>query len=125
MVDTSNFTLKVVDDYIHLKTWGPLHLEDVEGPAEAALALGREQKIDKLLDNIQEVDFSSASVHVQAKGMGVLWKLRNFRKVAIVFGDKESSYLFFSSLQVLHLNMGKKFQGFSKEEDAIAWLQSD
>jgi hypothetical protein len=123
MVEEPNFTVRAVDDYVRLDTWGRLRVEDVEAPAEAALALAREKGLDKLLDNIQNVDFSTASVYVQAKGMGVLWKLKSFRKVAIVFEGSEPGYLFFSSIQVLHLDLGKKFQGFDNEKDAIKWLR--
>ncbi|MDB5181666.1 MAG: hypothetical protein JWP13_429 [Candidatus Saccharibacteria bacterium] len=124
MAHKPNFSVTLADDFVHLNTWGSLHVEDVEKPVEAALKLAKDHKVDKLLDNIQEVDFSGASIPVQAKGMGVLWRLRNFRKVAVVFRGKEPGFLFFSSLQVLHLNLGSKFQGFDNEADAIAWLKS-
>lgn len=124
MVAARNFSVRLEKDYVRLVTWGRLYIEDVEKPAEAALALAQKKGVDKLLDNIQDVDFSGASVHVQAKGMGVLWKLRSFRKVAIVYKGDEPGYLFFSSLQVLHLNRGSKFQGFDNEADAIAWLSA-
>lgn len=119
------FSVAVVGDYIHLKTWGKLEIESLDAPANAALTLSQEQHIDKLLDDIREVDGSNASIHIQTKSMGILWKLRTFRKVAIVLENSRLQTLFFATLEALHLNLDAKFKGFNNEAEAIAWLRED
>ena len=119
------FSLEVVDDYIHMKTWGRLNLDDVDVPAKAALELAHKKKIKKLLDNISEVDSSGTNIAIQAKGVGVLWKLREFDKVAIVFSESHLQKLFFSTLEAIHLEHEVKFNGFDNEAEAIAWLKKD
>lgn len=123
MATKATFSVSVVDDYIRLDTWGVLEVDQVSDPVDAALALAEVSGIYKLLDNIQKVDFTTASLHVQAKGMGVLWKLRKFKRVAIIFSGEEPGYLFYSSLRELRLDVGSKFQGFENEIDALRWLR--
>lgn len=119
------FSVQVVDNYIHLKTWGALNGQDLDAPANAALALAQKEHIDKLLDDIREIDTSGVSIPIQAKAMGIIWKLRAFKKVAIVLKGSRIRSLFFSTLDVLHLNIDAKFKGFEDEQEAIAWLQKD
>jgi hypothetical protein len=123
--EPQQFSLEAKDDYIHLKTWGGLDAENIDAPANAALALAEEKHIDKLLDDIRGVDSSGASIPIQAKGMGVLWKLRAFKKVAIVLNESRLRTLLFSTLDTLHLDRDIKFKGFEDEAEAIAWLKSD
>ncbi|HSE61103.1 MAG TPA: hypothetical protein VLA88_02315 [Candidatus Saccharimonadales bacterium] len=122
MPEKNQFSVDIVGDYVRLKTWGEMALEGLDAPADAALKLAQENNITKLLDDISEVDPRNASLHMQAKGMGVLWKLRKFDKVAVVFKGKQLGTLFFASLSTLHLN--DTFKGFDNEVEAIAWLQS-
>lgn len=119
--DENGFSVESRDDFIHLITWGHLELETLDQPVNAALNLGKEKKIDKLLDDIRNVDASHVSVHIQAKAAGLMWKLKQFKKVAIVFKGQEMSWLFFSTLEALHLN--STFKGFDNEVEAIAWLK--
>ncbi len=123
MAKKDKFKVSVQGDYILLETWGELEIEDLPAPADAALALSEETHIDKLLDDIRGVDQAPVSVPVQAKGVSVLWKLRKFRKVAIVFSGKEIGWLFLSTLQAMHLNLDSKFKGFDNEAEAINWLK--
>lgn len=116
------YKASVQGDYILLETWGGLAIDDLDAPADAALALAEEKKIDKLLDDIRRVDQTPISVPIQAKGFAVLWKLRKFRKVAIVFSGKEIGWLFLSTLNAMHLNLNSKFKGFDNEAEAINWL---
>ncbi|MDZ7744451.1 MAG: STAS/SEC14 domain-containing protein [Candidatus Saccharibacteria bacterium] len=110
-------------DYIHLKTWGRLHLEDLSEPAETALKLAKKEKAKMLIDDIREVHSPFVDLQVQAKGVSVLWKLKEFHKVAIVFNEGELEKLFFSSLEALRL--GGNFKGFDNVDDAVAWLKED
>ena len=119
------FSAEVQNDFIHLKTWGRLELDNLDAPVNAAITLAQDKSIDKLLDDIREVDTSDVSLHVQAKGMSVLWKLRTFRKVAIVFKGREIGMLLFSSLEALHLHLDSRFKGFDNEAEAIKWLEED
>ena len=118
------FSVEATDDYIHLKTWGALDESQLDAPANAALALAKEKHFDKLLDDIREVDTSNVSIPIQAKSMGILWKLRAFKKVAIVMGESRVRTLFFSTLDALHLDRETKFKGFDNIDEAIAWLHS-
>lgn len=119
------FSVEAADGYIHLKTWGALDEAQLDAPANAALALAKEKQIDKLLDDIREVDTSGVSIPIQAKSMGILWKLRNFKKVAIVLSGSRVRTLFFSTLDVLHLDRETKFKGFDSPEEAITWLRQE
>lgn len=121
--EKSDFTVKVNGDYVHLVTRGKLNLEDLEAPANAAIELGKKEKVDKLLDDIRGVDSTGANIRVQAKGFAILWKLREFKKVVIVFKHKELGRLFFSTIQTMHIT--SRFNGFDNEADAIAWLEDD
>jgi len=118
------FSVKAADGYIHLKTWGALDEAQLDAPANAALALAKEKNIDKLLDDIREVDTSAVSIPMQAKSMGILWKLRAFKKVAIVMGESRVRTLFFSTLDALHLDREIKFKGFDSLDEAVAWLHN-
>lgn len=110
---------------MRLKTWGELDLDDLDAPAVAALKMAKEGHVKKLLDDIREVDDTGASIYIQAKAMGILWKLREFDKVAILMQSSTLSTMFFSTLQALHLNGDSKFMGFEKEADALAWLHQE
>ena len=121
----SGFKVEAHGSYIHLETWGALHEESLDAPAKAALELREKSGIDKLLDNIQRVDGAGININMQAKGVGVLWSLRKFKKVAIVFKGDEMGWMFLSTLEAMHLNLNNKFKGFNNESDAISWLQEE
>lgn len=125
MADEKKFKAEIKDDYILLETWGELTMDDLDAPANAALALAEEHKIDKLLDDIRNIDPTPVSVPIQAKGVEVLWKLRKFRKVALVFKGEEIGWLFLSTLDAMHLNLTEKFKGFTNEVEAINWLREN
>lgn len=118
---SEKFSATVKGDYIHLKTWGELNTDDLEAPVMHALELAKKNNITKILDDIREVDSAAVSLPVQMKGAGILWKLRAFKKVAIIFKDEEIGYLFFSMLESLHLS--GNFKGFNDEAEAIKWLE--
>jgi hypothetical protein len=119
------FSLVVVDDHIELKTWGQLDVDDLDAPANAALVMAQTKHIDKLLDDIRQVDTAGATIPVQVKAMGILWTLRSFKKVAILFEGTTTRTLFFSTLKELHLNLNPKFRGFDDEAEALAWLNEE
>lgn len=125
MAAEDKYRVSVQGDYVFLETWGELTMDDLEAPATAALQLAEEHGIDKLLDDIRRVEEGQISVPVQAKGVGVLWKLRKFRKVAIVFSGKEIGWLFLSTLEAMHLNTNGRFKGFTNQTDAIVWLKEE
>ena len=121
--ENQQFSVDVAGDYIHLKTWGALDTNNLDAPANAALALATERDVHKLLDDIRDIDTSAVSIPMQAKAMGILWKLRKFDKVAIVLQGSRVRTLFFETIENLHLNLDTKFKGFDDESEAIAWLQ--
>ena len=125
MAEDRGFKAEVKGKFIHLKTWGELRMEDLDAPANAALALAEQEHVDRLLDDIRNVDSRNISVPVQAKGMAILWKLHTFKKVAIVFKGQEMGWLFLSTLQAMHLNLSSTFKGFDNEADAVQWLEED
>lgn len=119
--DDAQFTVEKRGNYIHLVTRGRLEIESLEAPANAAIALAEKEKVDRLLDDIRFIDSTGASIKVQSKGFGILWKLRTFKKVAIVFKQDEVGRLFFSTLQAMHIT--SRFNGFKDEAEAVAWLE--
>jgi len=122
-VSVNQFKVENRGDYIYLKTWGDMQLDGLEKPAEAAIALAQEGKLDRLLDNIQDVE-AAVSFQVQLKGVRILWKLRAFKKVAVVLKQNELGGIFFSSLSALKMN-GGAFRGFADETEAVAWLRDE
>ncbi len=121
---SQQFSVDVVDDYVHLKTWGELDENNLAAPANAALSLASERQISKLLDDIRDIDSTKVSIPIQSKAMGIIWKLRTFKKVAILMNESRIQTLFFSTLSALHLNLDSKFKGFDNEAEAIAWLRA-
>lgn len=118
---SQRFSAEVKGDFIHLKTWGELDLKDLEAPVMKAIELAKTNNVTKILDDIREIDSSNVNMHIQIKAAGILWKLREFDKVAIIFKNKEIGFLFFSMLQSLHLS--GNFKGFDNEPEAVAWIQ--
>jgi len=119
------YSLTVQGNYLHMETWGPLHEEDLDEPAKAALALRKESGINRLLDNIQRVDDVHVNISMQTKGVGVIWSLREFEKVAIVFKTGDLGKMFLATLEAMHLNLNNKFKGFDNESDAVTWLEEE
>jgi hypothetical protein len=121
--DEQKYSVKVVDDYVHLKTWGTPDIDALDAPANAAIALAKEHHLTKLLDDIRDIDSTDVSIPMQTKSMGILWKLRTFKKVAIILKGDRISTIFFSTLDVIHLDRESKFKGFTDSDTAIAWLK--
>jgi hypothetical protein len=122
MDSSKKFSVKAMGDYVHLKTWGELKTEDLNEPIDTAIALAQEQKIPKLLDDIRNVDSSHVSIPVQAKGLGLLWKLQHFKKVAIILNSDELGWMLSSSLEAMHIEFSSRIKAFKDEPSAINWL---
>ncbi len=123
--ETQQFVTEVKDGYIYLKTWGQPDMDHLDAPVTAALALAKENNCDRLLDDIRGVDSSSVTIPMQAKAMGLIWKLRSFKKVAMVMDTGRMSTLFLGTLNALKLDHGAQFKGFHDEAEAIAWLNNN
>jgi hypothetical protein len=124
--EDQGYKVSVEDDFIHLETWGVPTEKNVAEPVSAAIELAEDEKITKLLDDIRLVNADAISLLVQAKGVGVLWKLRRFKKVAIIISSAEMTWIFTSSLQELGLNLGGwNIRHFSDVGPAKAWLKGD
>lgn len=119
--DEQGFTVKNESDYIHLVTWGVPSIDNVAEPATAALDLAHQHGIHKLMDDIREVDVTKISVHVQVKGTPLLWKMRDFKRVAILVKHDELGSILHSTLKML--DIGGNIRGFYDEAEAIAWLR--
>lgn len=111
-----------MDGYIHLKTRGRLDVKDLDEPVDAALELAKKHGFSKLLDDIREVEEGDVSLYVQTKSMGVLWKLRAFKKVAIVMDSSALKNLFLSAVGALHLGNDSEFRAFEDSTEALVWL---
>jgi hypothetical protein len=123
--DTQGYQVRLQDDFIYLETWGVPEEGNVSAPVDAAIKLADEHHAHKLLDDIRRVDGDSISLMVQAKGLGVLWKLRRFKKVAIVLSGEEMSWMFTSSIQELRFGIERRIRGFQDVDSAVAWLAAD
>jgi hypothetical protein len=121
--DAQQFSVEVRDDYIHLRTWGGLDEHQLDAPANAALELAARAHVEKLLDDIRDIDTTGVSIPIQAKAMSILWKLRVFKRVAIVLNGSRIENLFLSTIQGIGLHLEDKFRAFNDEADAIAWLE--
>ena len=119
-VDQS-FDMAVDGDIIHLITRGHPTTDNVFEPVDAALALADKKRVDKLLDDIRGVDSAWVDLPVQTKAMGVIWKLRRFKKVAIVLKkESELNQLLMGALTALKIT--SKIKSFDSEDTARAWL---
>lgn len=123
MEATKKYSVEDKGDYIHLKTWGKLELQDLDAPVNAALALAKEKGISNLVDDIRDIDTTNLSIPIQAKSVGILWKLRAFKKVAIIFKGDEIGWLLTSSLDAMHLQLSSHIKGFDNVDTAVKWLR--
>lgn len=120
------FNIQVKDDYVHLETWGIPTEKNVAEPVTAAIELADKEHLTKLLDDIRKVNADTISLMVQAKGVGVLWKLRRFKKVAIVISSDEMTWMLTSSLQELGLSIGGwNIRHFNDLNSAKTWLKGE
>lgn len=119
-LDTASYEVSLKGGYIYLKLKGDMTEEVLNQSTAAVLDLAKEQNIPYLLDDIREVSRNSVSPGVQARAIANLWKLRSFKKIALVFSDQEIGRLALSTLQLIHLPL--KCRVFDDEAAAIAWL---
>jgi hypothetical protein len=116
-----SFEVAVDDDIVHLITRGRPTTNDLYEPADAAIALADKKRVDKLLDDIRGVDSSWVDLPVQAKAMGVIWKLRRFKKVAIILkSESELRQLLMDALGALRIS--SQIRAFDDEKSARKWL---
>lgn len=121
--EDQGYDVGVEDDFIHLRTWGVPDEKNVADPVNAAIELAEKHHVTKLLDDIRGVNADAISLMVQAKGVGVLWKLRRFKRVAIVVSSQEMTWLLTSSLQELGLSLGGwNIKHFRDVDSAREWL---
>lgn len=120
----SHYSLDIMGDYVRLRTKGTLDVKTLDEPVNAALTVAKENNIRLLLDDIRGIDTTAVSIAILTKAMGIVWKLRQFERVAIVFEGSRVRSLLFSTLEALDLDHESKIRGFDEEADAIAWLRS-
>lgn len=118
------YSLDIMGDYVRLRTKGALDVSTLDQPVNAALTAAKDNNIHLLLDDIRGIDTTAVSIAILTKAMGIVWKLRYFEKVAIVFEGSRVRSLLFSTLEALDLDHEAKIRGFDEEADAIAWLRS-
>lgn len=120
MATDKQYEIDLKANYIYLKFKGKLSVDDLKGSTEEILQLAEKHDVHCLLDNIREIDTSSINMGLQSQAIANLWKLRSFKKIALVFSNQEVGYLVLSTLETLHLPL--KCRAFDNEPDAIAWI---
>ena len=120
MADT-HYVLDYREDYVHLLMEGEISIDDLKNSTDEVLRLAQEKGATKLLEDIRNIDKNSLTMRLQTEGIGLLWQLRHFKKIALVFSSNDVGHLVLSTLQTLHFNF--KCRAFDNEADAIAWLE--
>ncbi|HET8671029.1 MAG TPA: STAS/SEC14 domain-containing protein [Candidatus Saccharimonadales bacterium] len=108
-------------DHIYLRLIGQINGHDLHQSTEDVLKVAKRVKVYKLIDDIRELDRSSVTIGLQTEAIGLLWKLRVFQKIALVYKDDEIGRLVAATLQTIHFT--SRARAFDNEIEALAWLQ--
>lgn len=113
----------IQDGYFRTNMWGAAGADTFEASTDELLTLRDSHKVplNRLLCDIRRLKPTNIDIAAQTRGIGTLWKIRTFDKVAIVRGDDRVSDLLQQALKATHFT--NKFQMFEDEAEAIAWLK--
>jgi hypothetical protein len=111
------------DGYIQNRIWGDADGDDFVAATDEALAMKEKTHVNKLLCHIKELRPTKIDINAQTSGIGTLWRIQAFEKVAFLLGDPDVSKLVHSSLELT--NFAERFHTFEDEDTAIKWLLSD
>ncbi|HJQ08163.1 MAG TPA: STAS/SEC14 domain-containing protein [Candidatus Saccharimonadales bacterium] len=123
MANDKQYSIEVIADRIKLRLWGPINVTDLKESTTAIVEIAQEHGITKFLDDIRDLDVSSVTIGLQTEAIGLLWKLRNFKKIAILYGDSEIGRLVHVTLETVPFS--SKCRAFDNETEAIAWLDEE
>lgn len=87
------YEVTVEDGYFRTTVWGGAGTEVFEASTNELLELRDRKniKINKLLCDIRELLPQNIDIVAQAKGIGMLWNIRSFDKVAFLMADMDRS----------------------------------
>lgn len=122
MNDNKLYEVSMHDGYIQSRLWGHAGLDAFEASTKEVLALRDAQKVNVLLCDIRELLHTESDIQTQARGIGTLWQIHDFDKVALLLGDSQVTSTLLSVLSTMHLT--NKFKNFEKQADAVAWLKA-
>lgn len=120
-MDEKHYDITMRGDHIYLKFEGHINNADLHKSTEEVVALSKREHVFKLLDDIRDLDLSSVTIGLQTEAIGLLWHLRKFKKIALLYENQEIGRLVATTLQTVHL--ADRCRTFEKEAEAIAWLQ--
>lgn len=117
------YEVTIEDGYFRTNMWGAAGADTFEASTNELLTLRDTHKVplNRLLCDIRRLKSTNIDIAAQARGIGTLWKIRTFEKVAIVMGDAHVSDLLQQALRATHFT--DKFRMFEDEAEAVAWLK--
>lgn len=120
------YEVTIEDGYFRTNVWGNAGAEVFEVSTKDLLELRDNKgiKINKLLCDIRELKSQNIDIVAQTKGIGMLWDIRSFDKVAFLMSEVNKSRaaeMTRRALEVTHFT--DKFRSFEDETAAIAWLK--
>jgi stage II sporulation SpoAA-like protein len=110
-------------DYINLAFQGVVNIDDLHDSTDDIVRIAQQQDVYKLLDDIRELDRSSVTIQLQTESIGLLWHLKIFKRIALVYKDGEIGRLVKTTLETVPFL--SKCRAFDNEAEAIAWLQQE
>jgi hypothetical protein len=120
-VNKQHYEVALRGDHIYLKFKGQVEVGDLRKSTDDIVALAKHGNVSLLLDDIRDLDRDSVTIRLQTEAIGLLWHLRHFKKIALLYSDNEIGNLVATTLQTVHL-VGR-CRAFDNEADALAWLE--
>jgi hypothetical protein len=117
------YEITIEDGYLRTNVWGAADADIFEASTNELLTLRDAHRVplNRLLCDIRRLKPNNIDIVAQTRGIGALWKIRSFDKVAVVIGDTHVSDMLHQALKVTHFT--DKFQTFDDEAEAVAWLK--
>jgi hypothetical protein len=122
MNDDKLYEVSIQDGYILARLWGDADTEVFEASTAEVMTLREAQKVNLLLCDIRELKADKVDIADQTRGIGTLWQIRNFDKVALLLGDSKVTSMLLSALSATHLT--HKFKSFESQAEAAVWLKA-
>lgn len=122
MNDNKLYEVSMRDGYIWTRVWGDAGADVFEASTKEVIALHKAHNVNVLLCDIRELTPNNVGIADQTRGIGTLWEIRSFDKVALLLGDSRITSMLHTALNIAHLS--DKFQNFDSEAEAAVWLKS-
>lgn len=123
IVDHEHYEVSLRGDHIRLKFKGFVEVDDLKRSTEEIVALAKRKHTGKLLDDVRDLDRASVTIRLQTEAIGLLWHLRDFKKIAMLYNDSEIGRLVATTLETIHLT--GRCRVFENEVEAIKWLEQE